>query len=304
MRMEEFPKWKRELPGVPHKVFNEPLSVLVEYYKEHIQRDLDAGQLAPPDPWIILRGFLVAAMQTYASICILLADKRPKRLMLQAGILNRSLFEIFATIVALTEDLVPRSQILARESYKGQALRHAYWVGRFGSDPQWKEYLEVSRKGLALIAKKLALASEVEQEPAKIKDAWPAPGVMIKGRPKSGVPPFVSGTRRAVLKELYDSHYAMQSAQAHGRVAALGLALLVDDASLQWNPGQGESEILQVALIIMAGALSEIEFVGGFTHHPKLAELWTYLREAHGEARELWAIRYEALSQTVVVART
>jgi hypothetical protein len=52
------------------------------------------GRLQPPEVWDVLRGFLLAAMQTDASICILLSDRRPKPLMLHAGILNRSLFEI------------------------------------------------------------------------------------------------------------------------------------------------------------------------------------------------------------------
>lgn len=45
MDMEELPQWKRELPPVPHKLFNEPLDVVVEFYKEHVRRDIDAGRL-------------------------------------------------------------------------------------------------------------------------------------------------------------------------------------------------------------------------------------------------------------------
>ncbi len=295
--MEEFPQWKRELPPVPHKLFSEPLNALVEFYKEHIQRDIDAGRLTPPDSWIVLRGFLIAGMQTYASICILLEDKRPKPLMLQAGILNRALFEILATVLALTEDLVARTQVLARESYRSHAVRYARWTMRFGSDPKWTDYLEVCRKGLAMIAKELALAPELEQDPAATQDEWPTPGVMVYGRPNRKIPPFVSGTRHAVLKEVYESDYSHLSAQAHGRMASMAVAMLVDDPSQQWNPGYGESDIVSTALLFIACILAEIESAGGYTHHPKLAELWTYLREAHDEAKELWHLRYEELSR-------
>ena len=72
--------------------------------------------------------------------------------------------------------------------------------------------------------------------------------------------------------------------------------MLVDDISLQWNPGYGESEILLSALIFMACLLSEIEAAGGYELHPKLAELWSYLRDAHDEAKDLWHLRYEELS--------
>jgi hypothetical protein len=294
--MQEFPQWKRELPGVLHKLFHEPLELLVEFYTEHIERDTASGRLTPLDSWVMLRGFLMAAMQTYASICILLAEKRPKRLMLQAAILNRALFEVLATVVAVTEDLGSRTQMLAREAYKGHAERYAHWVARFGSNPKWTEYLEVCRKGLTIIAKQLGLPPEIEHNPSAIKERWPTPGVMIHGRAKSSIPPFVSGTRLAVLKEIYESHYSQLSEQAHGRVASMAMAMLVDDPSLQWNPGAGESDIVLTALLFMACILCEIESAGAYAHHPRLAELWLYLREVHDEPKELWDIRYEKLS--------
>jgi hypothetical protein len=239
----------------------------------------------------------MAAMQTYASICILLGEKRPKRLMLQAAILNRALFEILATVVAITEDPGPRTQILAREAYKGHTERYAQWVARFGSNPKWTEYLQVCRKGLSIIAKQLGLPPQIQHNPSAIKDKWPTPGVMIHGRAKSSIPLFVSGTRLAVLKEIYESHYSQLSEQAHGRLASMAMATLVDDPSLQWNPGLGESEIVITALLFMACNLSEIEAAGAYPHHPKLGELWSYLREAHDEPKELWVMRYEKLSR-------
>jgi hypothetical protein len=295
--MEEFPQWKHEVPRVPAKLFNEPLHVLVEFYKEHVRRDVDSARLTPPEPFTMLRWFLVAGMQTYAAVCILLADKRPKRLMLQAGILNRALFEIFATVVALTQDPGARTQILAREYFKSLAVRYDHLVTRFGSDPKWTEYLKVYQKGLAIITKQLKLPPEFEHNPSKIRDEWPTPGVMVYGRPRGQVPPFVSGTRLAVLKELYEFHYPGLSAQAHGRAASFAAAMLVEDPNQQWNPGQGESSLLSTALLLMACILSEIESAGAYVHHPKLAELWAYLRDFDDEAKELWHLRYEELSR-------
>jgi hypothetical protein len=119
---------------------------------------------------------------------------------------------------------------------------------------------------------------------------------MVYGRPNRKIPPFVSGTRHAVLKEIYESHYPNLSAQAHGRMASMAISMLVDDPSLQWNPGYGESDIILTAILFMACILSEIESLGGYAQHPKLAELWTYVREMHDEAKELWHLRYGELS--------
>lgn len=294
--MEELPQWKHELPGIPHKLLDSPLGVAVEFYKEHIKRDVDAGRLKPPEYWIMIRGFLTAAMQTYASICLLLGDKRPKPMMLQANVLNRALFEIFATVLALTEDPEQRTQVLAREGYKQHLARLTHHSARFGNDPKWTEYLDVCRKGLAIIAKVMKLSAEEAKNPNVIKDKWPTLGTMVYGNRRHKIPPFVSGSRLAVLKEVYEFHYPQQSAQAHARAASLAVAMLVDDPSQQWNPGYGESHIVTTALLFLASILMEVESAGDYTVHPKLLELWTYLREIDGEARELWELRYASLS--------
>ena len=293
--MEELPIWKRELPATPHSLLDKLVTVLVEFYGEHLRRDRRDGRLQPGEAWDLLRGFLIAAMQTYASICILLAEKRPKRLMLQANVLNRALFEILATVFAILEDPGPRAQLLLRESHKAEAKRYDYLNSRWGGDPQWAEYLDVCKKGLLIIGKEIGLAPADALRPDAIADQWPTPGVMIYGRRGNGVGPFISGTRLDVLRETYRYHYAHQSAQAHGRIAALAVALLVDDPDSQWNRGHGESNIVLTALLFLACILSELEIAGGYQRHPKLAELWTYLRDMNGEATALWTMRYEAL---------
>jgi hypothetical protein len=294
--MEPFPVWKQDRPRTPHKLLNDLVKLLVDFYSEHLRRDREDGRLHPPDAWDLLRGFLTAAMQTYAGICILLADKRPKPLMLQAGVLNRALFEILATAFGILEDPAPRTNMLLRESHKAQAERYQYLRARWGTDPDWRKYLTVYEKGLAMIGATLGLAPDDALSGGAITDEWPTPGLMIYGRPSRKILPFISGERREVLKEIYEYHYPHQSAQAHGRVAAMAVALLVENPESQWNPGAGESDIVSTALLFVACLLSELEAVGGYVPHPKLLELWSYLRDMDGEAKELWALRYAALA--------
>ena len=85
--------------------------------------------------------------------------------------------------------------------------------------------------------------------------------------------------------------------------------MLVDTPEQQWNPGHGESNTVGSALLFVACMhpsfrsgravclLSEIESAGTYTRHPKLAELWTYLRDLDDEAKELWTLRYEGLER-------
>jgi hypothetical protein len=105
-------------------------------------------------------------------------------------------------------------------------------------------------------------------------------------------PPFLRGNRRSTFKEIYESHYSHQSEQAHQRAAAVGVALLVDNPEDQWNPGHGESHILSSAILFLTCILSEIEAKGRYQGHPRLRELWAYLRDLDDEAKDLWGLRW------------
>jgi hypothetical protein len=167
---------------------------------------------------------------------------------------------------------------------------------RFGSDPKWKEYLDVYDKGLALWAQGIRLSPKLVKNPNLIADEWPTPGRMIYGNKGRGQPPFLRGPRRAVFKNLYDSHYGHQSEQAHQRAAAVGAALLVDDPEAQWNPGLGESRLIADALLFLTCILSELESKGKYPAHPRLRELWVYLCALGDDAKELWQLRYQKLA--------
>jgi hypothetical protein len=161
----KYPVWKQELTEFPHKMFNEPLEQLVEFYKEHITRDVNSARLRPAGFWLVARLFLISAMQTYAAICILLVDNRPKRLMLQAGILNRSLLETLGNLMALCQAPQSRTRILERELFKNQAVTLRRYRKSFGNDEKWQEIsTRVRTRSRGCIKKRRNLAS-LYQEP-------------------------------------------------------------------------------------------------------------------------------------------
>jgi len=276
-------------------MYNEPLEQLVEFYKEHIRRDVNSGKLLPAGFWEVARLFLISAMQTYAAICILLADNRPKRLILQAGILNRSLLETLGNLMALCQAPQSRTRILERELFKNQAVTLQRYRKSFGNEEKWQEFLRVYEQGLEVAAKDVRISRTYIKNPDRIRDRWPTPGRMIYGDRKRGQPRFLRGTRLAAFREIYEYHYEGQSEQAHQRGAALGLALVVDKPEDQWNPGHGESNIVSTAILFLTCILSELEHKGEYVAHPKLRELWSYLRDIDDEAKDLWRIRYSQL---------
>jgi hypothetical protein len=292
--MEDFPVWKHELPGFPHRVIDLPLKSVVDFYLTTLERGTRDGKLTPANLWIVCRGLLLGAIQSYVAVCLLLAEKRPKPLMLQAGILNRSIFETLVNIVALVED-PSRIRILDLEAFKSLALRYQDFSGRFGAEGKWAEYLAVYRKSVELAAKTLGLTLSEITDPTTIVADWPTPGRLIFGRPSQKIAPWVSGSRQDVLKKLYTMNYPHQSELSHQRIGAVSAALLVDKPEFQWNPGHGESNLVVTAAFLVASIVAELQAAGGYSRHPKLAELWAYLREMDDDVKELWEMRYESL---------
>lgn len=294
MRPLNHPGWVRELPSFPHSRYNEPLMELFEFYKENVKRDVADGKLRPPDFWFLLRGLLIGAAQTYAAICILLADGRPKPLELQAGVLNRSLLESLGNVLALCEAPKARTKVFLREAYKSLALDFRRLDARYGKVAKWRDYLTGYGKVLQSLAEQLHLSRSRVNKPDAIPD-WPTPGVMVYGSRRRQQPPFLRGNRRVAFKEIYDHHYGRQSGQAHQRGFAVATALLVDDPNAPWSRTYGKSRIVASAMIFLACILSEIESKGRYDRHRELRKLWVEICRLDDLAKDLWRLRYRKL---------
>jgi hypothetical protein len=292
------PKWKQEDQiRFKHAPLNEIAGILSEFYLERVRRDVDDGRLTPLNYWVLIRGLLAAGWQTYRGICQLIAERQPKPFTLQAGILNRSLFEILATVLALSEK-PERARILERESVRSMGREYQRLFNRFRDVPKWEDYLNVFRAHQEASLAKIGAPEGSLGDPNLIIGAeWPTPGTMLWGSKRKKLPPFVSGSRHAVLRELYESHYGHQSAQAHARMAAVAVAFMADHPEEEWNPGAAESNLVIFAMLCLACMFSEIDASAGYSHQ-KLVELWVYLRESHDDAKELWNTRYMSLLST------
>ena len=292
--MDTLPKYRHEVQSVPHALIDTPLRLVVDFHLEHLERDTKDGKLRPTNFWIVNRGLLLGSMQSYANVCLLLAEKRPKPFLSQAGIINRAIFETLVNVVALIEE-PSRVDVLEREGFKNLALRYQDLQTRFGSEPKWQEYLRVYRQGLDVVSKSLRISREELNEPSKIAASWPTPWPLIFGQPKRKSAPWGTGSRQQALKMLYRRNYPHQSALAHQRIAAVSAAMLAENPEFQWNPGLGESDLVATATLLLICLLAELQAAANYPRHPRLAELWAYSREFDDEAKELWAIRYENL---------
>ena len=290
----DFPEWKPELPVFRHEIIDTPLKQVVDFYLEHLKRDTQAGKLMPCNFWLVCHGFLLAARQSYASVCLLLSAKRPKPFMLQAGIINRSMFEILVNISALFEEPT-RIEILNLEAFKSLALRYLDLRDQHSTEDKWGDYLEIFRRNLVSFAEMVGLSADAITDPKQISAEWPTPGILIFGSPRRKVAAWVTGNRQEMLKKLYAQYYPHQSELTHQRIAAVSAAMLVDNPNAQWNPGHGESSLVLTVAFLLACILAELQSAAGFGSHPKLTELWAYLREMDDNVTDLWELRYKDL---------
>ena len=285
---------KRELPGIAFEEVDTPLREALSFYLETLQQDIASGKLKSESAWSCVHGFALCTQQGYAGVLALLDEKRKLRLQVQASVIQRSVLEILANLMAIFEDLEPRQLWLMRENYKSLALRFERDKADFGSDPAHTAYFDAFEAFLNLRQDALNLSADERKDPTIIQE-WPTPGKLLFGVKNRNVAPMITGNRGDALKVLYRRHYSSLSEHAHQRAAAIALGLIVRDPSKQWNPGYGESAIIGSTAFFAACVLSEIQAEGRYPKHPGLTAAWAALRKMDLEAQELWKLRYEKL---------
>jgi hypothetical protein len=147
-----------DLPAVSHKTIDGPLMNASRYFKEHLRRN--EGALKPEAFWVAVRGLLISGEQTYAGVCALVADRRPKTLPLQASILVRSLLEALGNLLALSEDPQKRSFLFGCDGYRSAFEENRRLKAGFGEVAKWKSWLSQSEQLLKVHATLLGLTAQ------------------------------------------------------------------------------------------------------------------------------------------------
>lgn len=276
-----------DLLSVSHKTINDPLMKASRYFMEHVRRNVKDGSLTPELFGVTVCGLLISGVQTYAAICALVADRRPKTLPLQASILVRSLLEALGNLLALSENPQKRSFLFGCDGYRSAFEEYERLKAIFGNVPKWKDWLAQSDQLLKDHARLLGLTAQQSKDPAKhLPQRWPTPGKLL---------PMLTGTRLDAFKRLYEFWYATLSGYAHQRLRALSAALISDDPSLQWSPGRIESKVVSEATLFLLCILSEVEILGGFQPNVNLRVAWERVRSLDDMAETMVKARYEKL---------
>ncbi len=234
----------------------------------------------------LLRGFIVSTQQLFAGTVGLMADNRPKQLVLPAGIVARALVEGLGNLLALLEDPDLAPDLFLRDDYRTARQKLAYHHRRFGNRPGYAhEEEKLQQYGTAL-----GLSTNEMADPAGLLK-WPTPGRLLE-RTQS---PRLKGERRSVFEEVYGFWYGSLSAYSHHRLSALQLAIYTEEQPDETTFAMAKSTTASLAVLVALCVLSEVEAFCGLVPSQRLRDAWSLVRDVDDVVQAVYRLRYGRL---------
>lgn len=292
-----------DLPRVSFEEFTEPTTRATAFYRFHLRRSLVDGALRPEGFWMLVHGLLVSSYDSFVAIVTLNADKRPKRLGIQASVLVRALLEAFGNLLALAENPEKNVRLFELDNYLNQFRQQKALKRQRGDRPKWNETILRNDAALSRLAGLLGLASDEASDPEENRSIreWPSPYFLFNSRKRRGSPdeqPLLKGERAEIFADMYYLWYSQLSGFAHQRFAAAAQAWVEDDPNdIRFDQAKMASNIAIHTLLLIACILGEIAMTLEEMRVPlpvniHVPVLWTRLLPHYTETGELLNRRY------------
>lgn len=271
---------KRE---IHFKDIKDPLDSAFRYFRAQIERLPGRNWPRSGEIRDLLRGFIVSTQQLYAGTIILMADNRPKPLVLPAGVVARALVEGLGNLLAIAEAPDKAAGFL-KDDYLNTFRKAEYYRKRFGNTPGMEKEL----KKLADYARGMKLTPEEIADPENRLEEWPTPRRLIRKG-------YLTGERRQVFEEIYDFWYRSLSALAHHRLMALQVAIFTEEQPNEETFFMVKSVTATLAVSVALCVLSEVEDFCRLEPNLPLRAVWGQMRDAHDIIASVYRIRYARL---------
>jgi hypothetical protein len=265
------------------KILRDALDTAFRYYRaqlEHMpgQRWPKSGEMSG-----LLFGFVVSTQQLYAAAILLMADNRPKPLVMPAGVVARALVEGLGNLMAILDAPDTAPPLFLRDDFRNTALRAHYVKQRFGSSSNH----EREERKLAEYGRAMQLSAAEMANAEKALKEWPTPRRLLKR---------LRGERHDVFDEVYQFWYRSLSALAHHRLSALQAAVFTEE------PQSNEETVVMVksvtatlAVLVVLCVLSEIEAFCSFQPNASVRAGWEQVRWTHDIIQAVYDKRYRRL---------
>lgn len=281
------PRERIKIPGktdVQFKAIGDPLDSAFRYFHAQVERLPGRGWPRSGEVNDLLRGFVTSTHQLYAATILLMADDRPKPLILPAGIVARSLVEGLGNVLAILDAPATAPALFRKDDYLNTYKKAGYHRGRFGSTPGYKD----DARKLAEYGRDLKLTEDEIANPEKLLAPWPAPGRLLSRD-------FLAGERRQVFEEIHGFWYRSLSALSHHRIAALQVAVFTEERPNEETFVMVKSVTASLAIVVALCVLSEVEAFCGLEPSPPLRAAWERVRSTHDIVTSVYRIRYARL---------
>jgi hypothetical protein len=230
-----------------------------------------------------MRGFIISTHQLYAASIGLMADRRPKQLVMPAGVVTRALVEVLGNLMAILDAPDTAPALYLKDDYRNTIRKARYFETRYQRKPSAKD-----RRILDRYARELKLTAEQIADPEKRLKEWPTPGKLLKMG-------WLKGERRKVFAEIHGFWYGSLSGMAHQRLTALQIAVFTED--------QPDEQVFLMTKSVTAGlvvsvtlcVLSEIEAFLQLQPNHHLRVAWGQVVDAHDLIQTIHRIRYGQL---------
>jgi hypothetical protein len=299
------PKRKPKRTPEPIRVDFRPIGVKLRGFFFNLERELEKrAKLAPTrsesKAFLFLRASALGLSNYLQTICWLGSDedeigKRPKWAALAIPSITRTMLDCLFTTVYMLEDFVPRSDLYHRSSYREQAEELELHKNAYGSEPDYREFINLQTKNLTASASAQGLSDREVSDPGNLQ-YWPTPTQLVRDK-------LAQPSNRKFLKWLDNWSYRFVSQIAHH--SAIGVArtagfLLVDMFPDKKEQIEGETALqfrslhVGIATTVLLCFGSELNAAFRLGYDLDLQHLWE-LAKGIVPAEEAWKIRYGAL---------
>ena len=289
----------------PIRVDFRPIGVKLKGFLFNLERELEkraklASTRSESQAFLFLRASALGLSNYFQTICWLGSDedetgKRPKWAALAIPSITRTMLDCLFTTVYMLEDFVPRSDLYHRSSYREQAEELELHKNAYGSEPDYREFINLQTKNLTASASAHGLSDREVLDPGNLQ-YWPTPTQLVKDK-------LARPSNRKFLKWLNNWSYRFVSQIAHH--SAIGVArtagfLLVDMFPDKKEQIEGETALqfrslhVGIATTVLLCFGSELNAAFRLGYDLDLQHLWE-LAKGIVPAEEAWKIRYGAL---------
>ena len=281
-------------------IVQEPLTGLLRNMDSDLQRrikQVEAARDVEQMQLTLLLIMLRVAINSYEAVGFLLSelDQHPKlnRFVIVVPPINRQIMDLWFTVVYLLDDFEPRRIIYEKGAYR--ELRKMLEEGklRYGTDPEWQDWLEDMTEFAKRVETQLPLSEEEKRNPSSIP-SWPHPHSLSERPTKS----------QDFLKFLDKLLYGEASLEAHLKPAGLMrvAGIVLSDTAPEHLKRRVENRSIHQykflhfsrTVITLLGIVSEIEMHCKLDNKQQAIKICERMAEYSADAKDVYEARYKA----------